>query len=178
MKNVKFSKVAFVVAAALTAGAACAAQTDSGTGTLNVTATIAPECAVGENAPIAFGTLSMLSGTGQNTSDSTGTGAIDAICTNGAPTPQFRYTSANSSGTDFRLVGGDATTFIPYSLYQSGDSTAAPVTYNTDAAHPDFTATGASEVLNMSARILAADRNGKPMQTYSDTITITTSFGA
>jgi len=178
MKNTKLNKVAAALAATLAAGAAFAAQTDSGTGTLAVNATISAQCAVGQHTAIDFGTLAMLSGTGQNTSDSTGAGAIDAICTNGAPTPQFRYSSANTSGTDFRLVGADATTYIGYSLYQSADSTTAPVTYNTDAAHPAFTATGASEVLDMSARILAADRNGKPMQTYSDTITITTSFGA
>lgn len=177
MKKAHLKTLAIALAAALATGAAGAAPTASGSGTLAVTATIANECAVGQNAELAFGTLSMLTGTAPSTTDSTGTGKIDAICTSGAPNPQFKYTSANTGGTDFRLVGTDTTTYIVYTLYESSDSTANPVTAGSYMTHPGFTADGTTKTLDVSGRISAAERSGKAVQGYTDTITITTAFG-
>jgi hypothetical protein len=172
MKNVKFNKVAMAVAVVAMSGAAHA--TDSGSGQLNVSATIAPECTVAQNVAINFSNLNMLNGAAQSSSDDVATGSVNAICTSGTPSPQFRYTSAN---TAFQLKGGtDATQLIAYSLYQNDTATGTAVTYNTDVAHPDFTADGTVKVLNLSARILPTDKNGKTVQAYSDTITVTTSF--
>jgi spore coat protein U-like protein len=176
MNDVKFTKLAAVLGALVVAGSACAA--DSGTGTVGVSASIAPECAVAQNTAINFATLSMLDSVNAapSNADSVQAGAVNAICTTGTPLPTFRYTSANGLANAFRMVGIDTTTFIPYTLHQDGTASLGAVTYDTAAAHPDFVADGTTNVLPVSARVLAADKAGKAMQTYSDTITITTSF--
>lgn len=171
MKNHNLAKFAVVAGAMLLAGTASAVNT------LAVTANIASECAVSGNAPIAFGTLSTLSGAGPSTTNSVAAGSMDAVCTNGSGSPQFQYTSANALATStFRMVGADTTTYIVYTLHQDATATLGPVTYDTPAAHPNFSANGAVQTLNLSGRILPADKNGKARQTYSDTITITVSF--
>jgi spore coat protein U-like protein len=172
MKNVKFIKAAMALAVVVISGAAQA--TDSGSGQLNVSASIAPECTVAQNVAINFSNLRMLNGAAQSSTDDIANGSVNAICTNGTPSPQFRYTSANNA---FQLKGGsDASQLISYSLYQNDTATGSPVSYNTDVAHPDFVADGTVKMLNLSARIIPADKNGKPVQAYSDTITVTTSF--
>lgn len=175
MKNL-IGKIAAASAAGLLLGNAWAA--DSGTGTMAVTASIADECSVGNAAALAFGQLTMLSGgsTSGDASTSSG-GTFDVICTNGTSTPKLRFTSANVGlGTDFRLVGADGTTFITYTLKESNGSTA--IVYNSDAAFNGLTADGASKSLRIIGSIAAAEKSGKPKQAYTDTITITTSFGA
>jgi spore coat protein U-like protein len=172
MKNVKFSKVALALTVVLISGAACA--DDSGSGQLSVSATIAPECTVAQNVAINFSTLHLLDGAALSTADDVATGSINAICTNGTSSPMFRYSSAN---TAFKLVGqSDNTKEIIYALYQNTDATGTAVTYDQAVAHPDFSPNGAVNTLNLSARILAADKAGKAIQAYSDTITVTTSF--
>ena len=172
MKNVKFSKAALALTVLVISGAACA--DDSGTGQLNVSATIAPECTVAQNVAINFSTLHLLDGAGQSTADEVAAGSVNAICTNGTPSPMFRYSSANSA---FKLVGqSDNTKEIAYSLYQTNDATGTAVTYDQAVAHPDFVANGSVNTLNLSARIAYADKAGKSIQTYNDTITVTTSF--
>lgn len=172
MKNVKFNKMAVAIASVLVAGATYAA--DSGSGQLNVSANIAAECTVAQNVAVNFSNLHMLNGAAQSSSDDVASGSVNAICTNGTPSPQFRYTSANNG---FQLKGGtDATQLISYSLYQNDTATGSAVSYNTDVAHPDFVADGTAKLLHLSARIIPADKNGKLVQAYSDTITVTTSF--
>jgi spore coat protein U-like protein len=176
MKHVKLNKFTMTVAALLVSGAACADT--SGTGTLGVSAVIAPECAVAQDVAIDFSTLSMLdsANAAPSAADSVHSGSMKAICTNGTPSPQFSYDSTNGSGATFRLVGLDATTFIPYSLFQGTDETGTAVVYNTPMSYAGFVANGATQVLPMAAKIAFADKQGKANQTYSDTINITTSF--
>lgn len=171
MKNVKYGKLAIVLAV-MASGAASA--TDSGSGTLGVSAAITPECNVVQNTAIDFHNLSMLTGVAPTSTDSTGVGSIDAICTNGTGAPTFRYTSANGA---FQLKGGTTPTeVIAYALYQTADASGTAVTYGTDVTHPDFTADGTAKTLSLSARIVPGDKNGKSVQAYSDTITVTTAF--
>lgn len=174
MKNVRLSGVALSIVAALASGAA-SAGTNS---TMAVSAAIAAECAVTQNLPIAFGNLTMLNGALQSTADSVRTGSFNAICTNGTGNPQFKYTSANGSGGAFRLVGADTTTFITYTVHQDGTAAASAVGYDTAESYSGFTADGTSQTLSVSAKILAASKNGKKVQTYTDTITVTATFDA
>lgn len=174
----KISKLTLAIGALMMAGGAMAA---SDTSTVGSTATVAAECTVGAGSEIALGALAMLTTDGTQTSaDSTATAKFPAICTNGTTSPKFAYSSANSStgGTaDFRLIGGTtATEFITYTPYPSSDGTGTAVS-GTAAAHPSFTANGVSQSLDLSAKILAADKATKSVQSYSDTITITVSFG-
>lgn len=160
------------VAVVIVSGAAQA--TDSGSSNLSVSASISPECNVQQNTAINFNNLSMLNGVAQSSTTDVAAGSIDAICTNGTPSPQFRYTSANGA---FQLKGGtDATQLIDYSLFQSSDATGTAVTYGTDMAHPTFTADGSVHTLALSASIAPSAKSGKSMQSYSDTILVTTSF--
>jgi spore coat protein U-like protein len=178
MKNMNTSKLALAIAAIAIAGAAGAA--DSNTGTLAVSATVAAECAVAETAPLAFANLAMLNiaTATQNVADSIAAGTVNAICTNGTTLPKFKYASANVLTGAFRLKGGTvATDFIAYTVHQDSTATLAAVAHSTLIAHPDFSADGTTKSLNLSAKIVPAEKNGKSVQAYTDTITITTSFG-
>jgi spore coat protein U-like protein len=173
MKQVKFNRLAVALAAVMFSGAAWA------DGTVGVSATIAPECAVTQDAEIAFAQLSMLSGVAASTADSIGNGGMKAICTNGTTSPKFAFTSANSSGSDFRLVGTtDASVFITYSLHSGTGASGSAISYNTATAYPGFTPDGSLQTLPLSGKILATDKQGKKVQAYSDTITVTASFDA
>src|SRR5690348_2265357 len=114
MKNVRLTGIALAMAAALASGAAGAAPTS----TMAVSAAITADCAIAQNAPIAFGNLDMLGSGVQSTAENIGTGSFNAICTNGTTNPKFKYTSQNSAAGAFRLVGADATTYIVYSVHQ------------------------------------------------------------
>lgn len=171
----KFNKLAIAVAAALLSASAFA--TDSGSADMGVTASIGEECSIGNTVTLDFGTLSMLSngGTSSAASTSTGGGTFDAICTSGTTTPKLKFTSANAGSTSsFRLVGADTTTFITYTLAESGGTAIA---YDTAAAFTGFSADGSTKNLAITGSIAAADKSGKAMQAYSDTITITSTYG-
>jgi spore coat protein U-like protein len=170
-----FTRITAAFAALLSAGAFAA--TGDGVATMNVSATISPECSVGNVQALAFGTLSMLSNGTRSTADSvSGGGTFDAICTAGTTTPTLTFVSAHAGtgGKDFQLVGTDGS-FIAYTLKESGAGGAAIGT--SAAAFTDFAADGDKHSLQIVGTILAADKDGKPMQSYSDVITITASYG-
>lgn len=165
-----------LVAATAVALVSMGAFADTGSATMGVTASIAAECSVGNTTALDFGTLSTLSNGAASTtaSTSTGGGTFDAICTNGTTTPTLAFSSANSSGTDFRLKGADGTTYIVYTLKESGGT---GIAYNTPAPFADLAADGATHSLAIVGSIASTDRNGKLPQQYTDTITITSSYG-
>ena len=176
--SIKLNKIALVVGAMVLGGSAMAATVD--TGTVGVSATIAPACAVADsNTNLVFSPLVMLDFINADTSpsDSTIAGSFKAICTNGTTFPTFTYVSAHVSGSAFRLIGTNGVDTIDYTLYQSTDSMASPVTSNVAVAHPTFTANGIQQTLALSARIIPSAKNTKLVQAYTDTITITASFG-
>ncbi|MEJ8839997.1 spore coat protein U domain-containing protein [Ramlibacter sp. AN1133] len=168
------SKLAAACAAALLSVGAFA--TDSGSGTMGVTASIAEECSVGNTVTLDFGQLSMLSNGAASSAPSASVagGTLDAICTSGTTTPKLKFSSANSNGTDFRLVGADATTYIVYTLAESGG---AAIAYNTAASFTGFAADGSTKSLAIAGSIAATEKTGKAKQAYSDTITITSTYG-
>ncbi len=176
--KMKMRKLALVVGTLVMAGGAMAADTS----TMGATASVAAACTVGAGTDIALGSLVMLTADGTQTgveSFSVGT-TFPAICTKGTPTPKFTFVSANpATSTDFRLMGGtDASEFIAYTPYPSLDATGTAIVGTEAVAYPGFTANGVSQPLALSAKILATDKAGKSVQSYSDTITITASFGS
>jgi spore coat protein U-like protein len=181
MYNNKKFKVLLGFAAFLAFGAAQAGQTDSNTGSLSVAATISPECAVAQNGGLSITKLTMLDTTNaaqDTTTNDTATGSLHAICTNGTQTPMLRFSSANEGGTtNFRLVGTDGTTFIVYTLWEGLTSSGTQIAHNTDAAFTGFSADGTQKTLNLSMKVTAAARATAGIQAYSDTITVTTSYG-
>lgn len=172
----KISKFAIAIAAAMLCAGAFAAPTASGSGTMGVTASIGDECSVGSAVVLGFGQLAMLANGATSTvaSASQSGGTFDAICTNGTSTPQLKFSSANTSGTDFRLVGADTTTYIVYTLAESGGTAIA---YNTAAGFTGFSADGSAKSLAIVGAIAASEKTGKAKQAYSDTITITSTYG-
>lgn len=172
--NTTMNKLALAMSALVMAGGAVAA--DSGSATMGVSATIVNECSVGNTVALAFGNLAMLTGAAQSSgaSASTGGGTFSAICTsNAANTPALRFTSANTGTSDFRLVGADGTSFIAYTLATSGS---VDIAHSTDAAFTDFEADGTVKALRIQGSISAAEKAGKKVQAYSDTITIQSSY--
>lgn len=167
----KMTKLIITLGAMTVAGAALAQSA-----TMGASAGIASECAVGNIVNLQFGDIQMLS-TGapsSSASESTGGGTFDAICTNGTPQPKFRFTSANTWFNDYRLIGTDGTTYINYTLATSGNTAIA---YGTPTEFAGFVANGSAASLRIKGSIAAADKQGKAVQQYSDTITITASFG-
>jgi spore coat protein U-like protein len=174
--NIKLNKLALALGALVMAGSAVAA-TD--TATMGSTASIAAECAVADGTTLAFTKLDMLNfgSATQSTVDSTIAGTFNAICTNGATAPTFTYTSLNGGTADFHLKGQTiAGETIAYTLYQSTDSLASPVTINTPISQTTFVIDGTTKSLPLSAKILASAKNGKQVQSYADTITITVNY--
>jgi spore coat protein U-like protein len=119
----------------------------------------------------------MLTGLAASTTDSVAAGSMKAICTNGSGSPTFTFSSANGSGTDFRLIGStDATVFIKYSLHPDTSGAASAFSHSVAAAYPGFSPDGTLKTLDLAGKILAAEKAGKKIQAYTDTITVTTSF--
>jgi spore coat protein U-like protein len=169
----KISKLALAMGALVMAGGVLA-----DTSTMTSSATVAAGCSVGAGGAIALGALAMLTTDGtQTAADSTAGATFPAICTNGTTSPKFAYVSANGLTGSFRLKGGTtATEFITYTAHPSSNGSGTAVS-GTAAAYTGFTANGVSQSLDLSAKILAADKATKSVQSYSDTITITVSFG-
>ena len=173
--KVKLNKFAAAIVTALASAGAFA--TDSGTETMDVTASIAEECSIGNTAALAFGQLSVLAnGTASSAaSDSLSGGTFDVICTSGTTTPKLRFSSANAGSTNsFRLVGADATTYIVYTISESGGTAIA---HDTAAAFTGLDADGTTKNLGIVGSIAASEKSGKAKQAYTDTITITSSYG-
>lgn len=167
----KMTKLMIVLGGVTVAGAAMAQSA-----TMGASASIASECSVGNMVSLGFGDIQMLTeGAPSSTaSESTGGGTFDAICTNGTPAPKFRFTSANTWFNDYRLVGADGTTFVNYTIATSGNTA---ITYGTPTTFDGFVANGSAVSLRIKGSIAAADKQGKLVQQYSDTITVTASFG-
>jgi spore coat protein U-like protein len=172
--STSFSKLAVVVAAMALSGGAMAADTVSGIGTIGVSATILNECSVGSLVPLAFADLAMLNSGAQSSvaSDSIGGGTFDAICTLGSPSPKLRFTSANSVGSAFRMIGTDST-FIAYTLATSAD---VAIAYGVAAPFTGLTADGTAKHLTVKGSIAPSEKAAKKAQAYADTLTITSSF--
>jgi spore coat protein U-like protein len=167
----KMTKLMIVLGAMTVAGSAMAQSA-----TMSTSASIASECSVGNMVALGFGDIQMLTeGAPSSTaSESTGGGTFDAICTNGTPGPKFKFTSANTWFNDYRLIGADGTTFLNYTLTTSGNTA---ITYGTPTTFGGFAANGTTQSLRIKGSIAAADKLGKLVQQYSDTITVTASFG-
>lgn len=172
--NMKFTKHLAAVAATLACAGAFA--TDSGSGTMGVTASIGEECSIGNVTALDFGQLSMLAAGAATSgaSASSAGGTFDAICTNGTTTPKLKFTSANTAGSNFRLKGVDGTSYMVYTLAESGGTAIA---YDTAAAFTGFVAEGDTKSLAITGSIAASEKSGKAKQAYSDTITITSTYG-
>jgi spore coat protein U-like protein len=174
MNTTKLIKMMIVIGAVVIAGRALAA--DSGSGTIGVTASIAPECAVGNTTELYFGAMTMLSANGARTTAARTSigGTFDTICTNGTSTPKLRFTSSNAGGSNFRLVGADGSTYIHYTLAESSSGT--EINPGSDAAFAGLIADGSTKSLRVVGTVSADAKHGKAAQTYSDTITITSSY--
>ncbi|MFZ3141441.1 spore coat protein U domain-containing protein [Polaromonas sp.] len=174
--NTKFSKLALAIGALVMAGGAWAATDGS---TMEVTASVAAACSVGNGGTMALGAITMLSADGtQTTTDTTAaTATFPAICTTGTTAPTFTYVSTNALTGAFRLIGSTtATDFITYTLYPSTDGSGTVIASGTAVAYTGFVIDGTSKNLALSARIAPGAKTGQSVQNYTDTIAITVTF--
>ena len=175
------NKLIFALGAMAIASGAMAVTSSNNSGVIGTTASIAASCSVANTSTsnLSFSALDTIDVNNASTSanNSTVAGSFKAICTNGTAAPTFTYTSANGGTTDFHLNGvtTPAQTIV-YTLYQSTDSTTNSVAINTPVAYPGFLTNGVQQTLNLSAKILAAAKSGKSVQSYADTITVTVTF--
>ena len=175
--NFKMTKLGLAIAAIATAGAAFAANDDA---TFEVSASIASQCVVGNTTNMGFGALTMLDTTtgGRSTAKNNATATFDATCTNGTVAPTLKFASANGGGSAFKMMGGTGTDLITYTLYEGSADSGTLIAHNSLAAFTGFDADGAVKSLSVTGKVLAADKDGKPIGAYSDTVTITVGFTA
>lgn len=145
--------------------------------TFAVSATIAAQCVVGNTTSMAFGGLRMLNRAtgGLDPESDYAEATFDAACTNGTNAPTLKFASQNG-GTAFKLMGGMNSDLITYSLEVDSSGTTIAIAHDTFAAFPGFAADGSVKSLSVTGLIVAADKAGKTIGTYSDTVTITASF--
>lgn len=169
----KMRKLALVIGPLVMTGGAMADF--SGSATMGVSAAIVNECSVGNINPMTFGDLAMLEAGAQSSAFSYSTGGtFDVICTNNpANTPKLRFTSANTEGNNFRLKGADPSYYIEYRLLTN---TAGSINHGTDVEFAGLTANGFVSNLFVRGLIQPSFRSGKKVQTYSDTLTIQSSY--
>lgn len=175
--NMNMNKLALVICAMVMASGAWA--TDNTSSTMGTSASIAAECAVGSAVAMNFGALDMLAGTALRSSAESvkvSGGTFKAICTNGTTAPKLKFTSANGASGTFRLVGAtDPSMFIAYVL-KDGTETVTITDNAAPAAFVGLDADGATKDLELVGRIFPSAKNGKSVQSYGDTITITSSW--
>ncbi|MBC5767658.1 spore coat protein U domain-containing protein [Ramlibacter albus] len=171
----KTSKLAALVVALAAAGSVLAANDDA---TFAVTANIASQCVVGNTTAMAFGDLAMLNlaSGGLSTAKNNATATFDTTCTNGTGAPTLKFASANGGGTAFKMRGGSGSDTITYTLYEGATDAGTSIAHDTLAAYTGFAADGTVKSLSVTGQVAAADKNGKPIGAYSDTVTITVGF--
>lgn len=171
MKNMKMRKFALAISALATAGSAMAVNT------FDATASITGQCVVSTTQGMVFGALTMLDATtGQlSTAKDNATATFDATCTNGGSAPTLKFTSANGGGSAFGMKS-PATDVIAYTLFEGNTDGGTSIAHGVDAAFTGFVADGTVKSLSVTGKVVPADKNGKPIANYSDTVTITATF--
>ena len=154
-----------------------AAATDGTPASFDVTASVQAQCAVGITQTLALGNLTMIDTTNvaQAATDDTQTATFDAICTNGTASPVFKFDSANNAAGVFNMASG--ANLVKYSLYQGASTSATQIASGTASAYDGFNADGTVNHLSITGKVAAADKQAAPVGSYSDTVTITVSFG-
>ncbi len=173
--NTKMSKLALAIGALVMVGGAIAANDNA---TFTASASIASECVVGNTANMGFGALTMLdtgSG-GLSTAKNNATATFDATCTNGTLLPTLQFASTNGGGSAFKMLGGTGAALITYTLYEGATDAGTSIAHNTAAAYTGLAADGTVKSLSVTGKVMAADKNGKPIGAYTDTVTITVGF--
>ncbi|MDB5758162.1 MAG: Spore coat domain protein [Burkholderia sp.] len=174
MKNTKMNKLALAIGSLVMAGGVMAANT------FNATASISGQCVVSTTQAMAFNGLTMLDATtgGLSTAKNNATANFDATCTNGGNAPTLKFVSSSGGGSAFGMLNQTAlaTEVIEYTLFEGTLDTGTSIAHNVDAAFTGFVADGTVKSLSVTGKVLPADKNGKPIASYSDTVTITATF--
>lgn len=170
MKNMKMRKFLLAVSALATAGGATAVNT------FDATASVTGQCVVSTTQGMVFGALTMLdAATGRlSTEKNNATATFDATCTNGGSAPNLKFTSANGGGAAFGMAS--ATDVIAYTLFEGVTDSGTSIAHAVDALFTGFVADGTVKSLSVTGKVLPADKDGKPIANYSDTVTITATF--
>lgn len=168
--------LALIAAALPFVTAAQASHNMSESATMTSQASVAEQCVVGNTAQLQFGNLSMLdaSNGGRSTESNYANSSFSATCTNGSPTPTFRFTSSNGEGMGFMMRNGNH--LMRYSLHEGNQGVGTMIHHDYFAPFGGMVADGTVRTLQISARVTPEDKDGSFVGTYEDTVTITTSF--
>lgn len=165
-KNLAISSLS--LAAAL-AALPMAVQADA-TGSLTVSAQVAPVCEIVTTAPVAFGTL-------DPTSDNDTAGSVTWQCTTGTST-EIRLDGGALGAVDgsARQMSDSGSNTLPYQLFTDGARTTEWL--NTIGGGVSVTGVGylGGENLTVYGRVAQADAAAAVNASYSDTVTVTIIF--
>jgi len=157
-----------LAAAATLVAIPMAVQADA-TGSLTVTAQVAPVCEIVTTADVAFGTL-------DPTADNDLNGSITWRCTNGTTTEILLDGGSVGGDGSSRQMVGLASNILPYQLYtEAGRSTPW---LNTAGSGVSVTGTGYStnSALTVYGRVTQADAAAAINDDYTDIVTVTILF--
>jgi len=163
----KRSAIALAVASAL-AAAPQVLQAATATGTLNVSAQVAPVCEIVSTADVAFGTL-------DPTADNDASGTINWQCTTGT-TAEVTLDGGSSGDTANRLMNDGGTNTLSYQLYT--DVAGGTPWLNTVGGGVSVTGVGynGGSALTVFGRVPLAAAGVAVNAAYSDVVTVTITF--
>lgn len=160
---------AMTAVGALSFGLAAPALAQTASSSLDVSATVTPNCTV-TTSPIAFGTVNTLSG-----SNVDGNGGVSVTCTNGTAWAASAGTGSGSGASLASRRMSSGSNVLNYNLYTNssrntiwGDGTASTSTIANNG-------TGATQSFIVYGRI-AAGQASVPAGNYSDTVSVTVSY--
>jgi len=168
IKNASSKTLAFAIVASL-ASVSSAVQAND-TGTLLVSAQVAPVCEIVTTAPVDFGTL-------DPTIDNPATGSITWRCTTGTSTEVTLDGGLLGSGDGVtRLMGDGGSNTLPYQLYT--DSGFSNPWLNTAGGGVPVLGVGyaGGDTLNVYGRVTQAVAAAAVNAAYNDSVTVTITF--
>ncbi len=169
IKN-RFSISSLSLAAAATLAALPMTVQADATGSLAVSAQVAPVCEIVTTADVAFGTL-------DPTIDNSATGSISWQCTTGTTT-QILLNGGLAGAVDgtARQMSGTGANTLPYQLFT--DLGLTNEWLNTDGAGVSVTGVGylGGDAISVYGRVAQADAAAAVNDSYTDTVTVTILF--
>jgi len=149
------------------------------TATLDISATVPPNCVFGTNTNITFGAYDPIDTNATSGSDLTDSGEIKYTCTYGI-SPYITLNQGNNPGTNSsnespkrRLKKGSENAYLSYNIYTDVDRTT--VWGNTGTTGTSGTGNGIEQTVTLYGKI--AKGQNVPVGTgYTDTVTATISY--
>jgi len=158
-----------LAAAATLVAIPMAVQADA-TGSLSVSAQVAPVCEIVTTAPVAFGTL-------DPTIDNDTAGSVTWQCTTGTTT-EILLNGGAQGATDgtARQMSDGGTNFLPYQLFTDFGRTNEWLNTSTNGVSVTGVGYLGGDTVSVYGRVAQADAAAAVNTSYTDTVTVTIIF--